>query len=90
MINGTGYLEKNQTEYEARLSYLQAKAQDRCWKDPSISPRGSVLTGSRRKVNVCQGPWARSEPDRVPPLRSSQPEGGRSKATGDLTALMTP
>lgn len=53
MINGTGYLEKNQTEYEARLSYLQAKAQDRCWKDPSISPRGSVLTGSRSEQGEC-------------------------------------
>lgn len=53
MINGTGYLEKNQTEYEAKLSYLQAKAQDRCWKDPSISPRGSVLTGSRCKQSEC-------------------------------------
>ena len=53
MINGTGYLEKPQTEYEARLSYLQAKAQDRCWKDPPVSPTGSVLTGSGSKQGEC-------------------------------------
>lgn len=53
VINGTGYLEKNKTEYEARLSYSQAKAQDRCWKDPSVLPRGSVLTGSRSRQGEC-------------------------------------
>lgn len=50
-----GYLEKNKTEYEARLSYSQARAQDRCWKDPSVLPGGSVLTGSSRQGECLPG-----------------------------------